>query len=288
MPRSAERLTPAFAYHGEGPFWDHRRSRLLCMDVLAGTVAEVDSAGGVHRYPTNSRVATMIRHREKSGFVIATERGIAFADDDLSSFEQIVGLTEDPTVRTNDGGCDRGGGLVVGTMSYDGKSPRGAVYRVGPDLRVVKLLAPVTISNGIQWSADGSRVFYVDTPTRRVDVFDVDTSSGTWSGRRPHIYLDDVAGFPDGMAIDEEDGLWIALWGGGAVNHYDSAGRLVETITIPGVRQVSSCAFGGDRLQTLYITTSRQDLRKDEEPNAGAVFAAEAAIRGAPQAVFRG
>lgn len=288
MSRSAERLTPAFAYHGEGPFWDHRRGRLLCVDVLAGSVVEVGSGGGFRRYPVGSQVATTIRHREKSGFAIATERGVVFADDDLGRFEQVVELTEDAAVRTNDGGCDRQGGFVVGTMSYDGKSPRGAVYRVGPDLQVTELLAPVTISNGIQWSADGTRVFYIDTPTQRVDVFDVDSTSGIWSGRRPYLHLEDVAGFPDGMTIDEDDGLWIALWGGGAVKHYDNRGRLVETITIPGVTQVSSCAFGGNHLQTLYVTTSRQGLQDNQEPDAGAVFTAETSIRGAPQAVFRG
>jgi sugar lactone lactonase YvrE len=191
-------------------------------------------------------------------------------------------------VGTNDGGCDPFGGFVIGTMAYDERPGGGAVYRVTPDHRVVELLSPVSISNGVQWSADGAHVYYIDTPTRRVDVFDVDPETGAWSGRRAHIRFEDTAGYPDGMAIDEDGGLWVALWGGGAVNHYDSAGRLVETIGVPGVTQVSSCAFGGEARDVLYITTSRQGLPDDDEPSAGSVFAVNAESRGAEAPEFAG
>jgi sugar lactone lactonase YvrE len=146
----------------------------------------------------------------------------------------------------------------------------------------------VSISNGVQWSADGTRVYYIDTPTRRVDVFDVDPGTGAWSGRRVHIHLDNTPGYPDGMAIDEDDGLWVALWGDGAINHYTAAGRLVETITVPGVTQASSCAFGDSGRDVLYITTSRQGLRYDQQPSAGALFAVHTGSRGAVVSEFAG
>jgi sugar lactone lactonase YvrE len=286
--RNAERLTRPFAYHGEGPFWDSRRNRLLCVDVFAGTVVAVDSVGDICRYPVGTRAATVVRFRARSGFVIATENGLVVAHDDLVTFEPMVELVHDTTVRTNDGGCDPLGGFVVGTMDCRGRPGRGAVYRVAPDRQVTELLAPVSISNGVQWSADGTKVFYIDTPSRRVDVFDVDSLTGTWSDRRTHIDLGGITGFPDGMAIDEDGGLWIALWGGGAVNHYDGLGRLAETITVPGVSQVSSCTFGGDLLSTLYITTSRQDLPEGDEPDAGAVYAVQTSVRGAVAGEFAG
>jgi sugar lactone lactonase YvrE len=286
--RLAERFTPPFAYHGEGPFWDWRSNRLLCIDVLAGIVVAIDYAGELHRYPVPSRATTVIRRRARGGFVVATEHGLLVADDGLAKFEHLANVIDDPAVRTNDGGCDPLGGFVIGTMSYDERPNGGAVYRVTPDRRVTEVLAPVSISNGVQWSADGSRVFYVDTPTRCVDVFDVDPATGAWSRRRTHIRIEGAEGVPDGMAIDGDDGLWIALWGGGAVNHYDKAGRLVETVTVPGVSQVSSCAFGGDRRSDLYITTSRKDLPASQEPNAGAVFSVETSIPGAHQAEFGG
>lgn len=286
---TAERLTQPVAFHGEGPFWDSRTGRLLLMDVLASTVVAIDSAGGVRRYPVPSKAATVIRRRVDTGFVIATEHGLAFADDELSIFEHLTDVVKDPTVRTNDGGCDPLGGFVIGTMSYAENPNRGAVYRVTANpLDTKVLLAPVSISNGVQWSADGRQVYYIDTPTRRVDVFDFDLATGAWSNRRPHIAIEADNGFPDGMAIDEDGGLWIALWGVGAVDHYNRDGRLVETIKVPGVSQVSSCTFGGNDGSRLYITTSRQGLTAGHEPDAGSVFAVQTSVRGAALAEFPG
>jgi sugar lactone lactonase YvrE len=286
--RLAERFTTPIAYHGEGPFWDWRTNRLMCVDVLAGAVAAIACGGQVHRYPLPSRAVTVIRRRARGGFVVATEHGLLLADDDLAEFEHLAELVTDPAVRTNDGGCDPLGGFVIGTMAYDERSNGGAVYRVGPDRRVTEVLAPVSISNGVQWSTDGSQVFYIDTPTRCVAAFDVDPTTGAWASRRTHIRIDDVQGSPDGMAIDEDDGLWIALWGGGAIVHYDRSGRLVETIAVPGVSQVSSCAFGGEGRGVLFITTSRKDLAVSREPNAGAVFAIQTATHGPLQPEFGG
>jgi sugar lactone lactonase YvrE len=260
----------------------------MCVDVLAGIVVAIDSAGGLHHYPVPSRAVTVIRRRARGGFIVAGEHGLLLADDELAEFEDLAELVADPAVRTNDGGCDPLGGFVIGTMAYDERPNGGAVYRVTPDRRVIEVLAPVSISNGIQWSSDGTRVFYIDTPTRCVDVFDVEPESGTWSRRRTHIRIECAQGSPDGMAIDEEDGLWIALWGGGAVVHYDAAGRLVEMIAIPGVSQISSCAFGGDGRCVLYVTTSRKDLPPGSEPNAGAVYSVHTSTRGASQAEFGG
>jgi len=286
--RNAERVTVPVAYHGEGPFWDARTARIMCMDVLAGEIVAIDASGGLSRYAVPSQVATVVRRRASGGFVIATEHGLAGANDELSTFAPIAEFTDDPHLRTNDGGCDPFGGFVIGTMAHDERPGAGAVYRVTPDHRVVELLSPVSISNGVQWCADGTRAYYIDTPTRRVDVFDVDPETGAWSRRRTHIHVGGTPGYPDGMAIDEDDGLWVALWGGGAVNHYDASGRFVDTITVSGVTQTSSCAFGGERRDVLYITTSRQGLPDGQEPSAGAVFAVQTGSRGAVVPEFAG
>jgi sugar lactone lactonase YvrE len=288
MPE-AQRLTSSCMHHGEGPFWDSRSNRLMCLDVLASTIVTIDPVGEIRRYKVPSRAATVIRRRKQGGFLIATERGVAMADESLTKFDELVELVCEPDVRTNDGGCDPLGGFVVGTMSYDETPARGAVYRVTSNQQNSRILvAPVSISNGVQWSADGTKVYYIDTPTRRVDVFDFESQTGEWSGRRAHIQMRNTRGFPDGMAIDEDDGLWIALWGAGVVNHYDKYGCLVETIAVPGVTQVSSCAFGGRDRSVLYITTSRKDLRPDCEPDAGAVFFVQTSVRGAALAEFAG
>lgn len=281
-------MTHRVTHHGEGPFWDAPTSRLLFMDVLVGGIVALDTAGGVSRYELPTQVATVVRRRASGGLVIATAHGLVGANDELSIFLPIADLTDDLTVRTNDGGCDPLGGFVIGTMAYDERPNVGVVYRVTADGRVTELLSPVSISNGVQWSADGTRVYYIDTPTRRIDVFDVDPVTGAWSDRRVHLHVDNTAGYPDGMAIDEEDGLWVALWGGAAVNHYDADGRLVETIAVPGVSQVSSCAFGSSGRDVLYITTSRQGLPNDQQPSAGALFAVQTGSRGAVLAEFAG
>jgi sugar lactone lactonase YvrE len=283
----AELFARSVAYHGEGPFWDEHHARLLFVDALAGTVVSVDGAGASTRHQL-SRVVTVIRRRAAGGYAVATEHGIAVCDESLTTCRPIAEVTSDSAVRTNDGGCDSLGGFIIGTMAYATTSGAGSVFRVSADHQVTKVLDGVSISNGVQWSADGSQVFYVDTPTRRVDVFDVDTATGAWSNRRSHVSISQPDALPDGMAIDEEGGLWVALWGGGCVNHYDVAGRHIETISVPDVSQVSSCAFGGGDRKTLFITTSRQDLASNDEPLAGSVFAVQTATRGAPLAEFAG
>jgi sugar lactone lactonase YvrE len=230
----------------------------------------------------------VIRRRTLGGFAVATQHGISITDDDFTEFREVARVANDPAVRTNDGGCDALGGFVIGTMNYDARPGAGSVYRVGHDHRVTTLLSGVSISNGIQWSADGSLAYYIDSPTRRVEVFHVDQFTGEWSDPKPHISIEHPTAVPDGMAIDVEGGLWVALWGAGAVNHYNSAGRLVETVTVPGVTQVSSCTFGGSHRDVLFITTSRQDLMPGEEPHAGSVFAVQTDSEGATLCAFAG
>ena len=260
----------------------------MVMDVLAGAVVAVDSVGDVQRHNLPVPVATVIRRRSVGGFVIAAEREVILADENFTSFSTLCELGIDMSLRTNDGGCDSSGAFIIGTLSYDSSVGKGSVYRVNAEGHAQVLMTNVTISNGVQWSRDGKKVFYVDTPTQRVDFLNVDLSTGMWSGRECHIQVDENSGFPDGMAIDIEGGLWIALWGGGAVNHYDPSGRLVESIVVPGVSQVSSCAFGGPNNKTLFITTSRQGLSDDQEPDAGALFAIEVSTPGAPLFEFLG
>lgn len=285
---AAEPVTGRITFHGEGPFWDATTGRLLCADVLAGELVAVDSTGAVTRYPIPSRVATVVRRRSSGGFAIATEGGLVGADESLSRFEPIATVIKAEGVRTNDGGCDPLGGFVIGSMAYDERHGAGAVYRVTPDHQVIELLSPVSISNGVQWSPDGTRVYYIDTPTRRIDVFDVDPDTGAWRRRRTHVDVGDQIGYPDGMAIDQEGGIWVALWGGGAVNHYDAQGVLVETIEIPGVSQPSSCTFGGEKRDVLYVTTSRQGIPTDRENSAGALFAISTDAQGQQPWAFAG
>lgn len=281
----AERFTEPCTSHGEGPFWDAPRHRLLLVDMLAGDVLAVGGDAAVERHHVAS-VAAALRARRSGGFVLAAEDRFVLLDDDLGVVEELPAVFEDASLRFNDGGCDPTGAFLVGTMAYDESPGRGTLYRLGTARDVSVVLEGVTISNGVQWTRDSRSALYVDTPTGRVDRFDVDPASGAWSGRRTFA---EVAGpgLPDGLALDEEGGAWVALWGGGAVHRYDPSGRLDKVIELP-VSQVTACTFGGPDRRTLFITTSQQGIDRDAQPEAGAVFTYDARIAGATLHAYAG
>jgi sugar lactone lactonase YvrE len=283
---TATQLTQPCADHGEGPFWDSVEDRLLLVDLLRGALVSVKPSGTTRRHEVGG-VAAAVRARRGGGFVLATEHGFRLLSADLVPQGEEIDAFDDPLLRMNDGGCDQAGRFYCGTMAYAETPGAGTLYRLDPDLSVHVVLAGVTISNGLQWHADGRHVYYNDTPTGRVDLFDFDPDTGGFGARRTFVAVEPGAGLPDGMAMDEEGGVWIALWGGGAVHRYDPAGRQTDRIELP-VRQVTACTFGGPDGSTLYITTSRLGLEDGAEPEAGAVFAAETGVRGVVQHPFAG
>lgn len=285
----AEQITAPVTWHGEGPYWDRVGERMLVVDMLAGAVVDLSSLESPARYDVGSPVAAVIRRRTDGGFIVATEHGFSLFDERFAVERRLPDVLDDPAIRLNEGGCDPQGRFYIGGMAYDETPGAACVYRLEADGTVTVALPGVTISNGLQWSLDGSLAYYIDTPTRRIDVFDFDGSDGSFHGRRPLVeFGDDVAGSPDGMTIDAEGGLWVALWGGGAVRRYDSAGALTEVVDAPGVSHTSAAAFGGPDLDTLYITSSRQHLADDAEPQAGAVFAVRPGVRGAALSDYAG
>jgi sugar lactone lactonase YvrE len=281
----AERFTIPCTFHGEGPFWDAPNHRLLLVDMLAGSLVEVDADGGTGRQ-TVSTVAAALRARRAGGYVLATENRFVLLRSDLTEESALPPVFTDPLIRMNDGGCDPQGRFYCGTMAYAETPGAGTLYRLDPDRSVNVILREVTISNGLQWNRAGDSVFYADTPTGRIDRFDFDPASGAFTDRRVFTEIAG-GGYPDGMAIDEEDGIWVALWGGSAIHRYDSDGRLDLVVDLP-VSNVTACAFGGRDLRTLFITTSRQGIGPADQPDAGAVFRYEADVTGAPQHTFAG
>jgi sugar lactone lactonase YvrE len=279
---AAERFTSPCTSHGEGPFWDAVQNRLLLVDMLAGSVVEVD-ADGNPRPRKLAKVAAALRARRPGGYVLATENRFVLLGPDLTVQQELPPVFTDPSIRMNDGGCDPQGRFYCGTMAYDETPGAGTLYRLDPDGGVHVTLEHVTISNGLQWNHAGNTVFYSDTPTGRIDAFDFDPVTGAFTGRRTFVELADEKA--DGLAIDEEDGVWAALFGGGAVHRYDRDGRLDLVVDLP-VSKVTACTFGGPDLRTLFITTSRQGLEPDEQPDAGAVFRFQAGVRGAVQHTF--
>jgi sugar lactone lactonase YvrE len=280
----AEQVTGPVAYHGEGPVWSERWGGLRWVDMLAGDFLALADRGEIDRRHVGN-VAAVLRPRRQGGAVIGVERG--FVLEDASGMLTHLGdLWSDDNVRMNEGGCDPDGRFYCGSMAYDQRTGAGALYRLDPDGSVHVVLEDITISNGLEWSPDGSRAYYNDTPTQRIDVFDYDGGSGL-TGRRPFAEVPAEAGGPDGLTVDEEGGVWVALYGGGAVRRYTPEGRLDETLEVPAKR-VTACTFGGPDLDQLFITTSREGLEPGEDPLAGSLFRAAVGVAGLPVREFAG
>jgi sugar lactone lactonase YvrE len=281
----AEQLTAACATHGEGPVWDAAAGRLRWVDMLSGDVLTLDGTGAITRVHVGD-MATALRPRAGGGLVVAVERGFAVLDSSGTTVREDTAF-DDPACRMNDGGADRQGRFLCGSMDYAMTEPRAALYRYDPDGMVSTVLTGVTLSNGIAWSLDGERMYYIDSVTQQVDVFDYDPVAGRPAGRRPLVRIDAASGLPDGLALDREGGVWVALYGGHAVHRYGPDGRLDAVLKLP-VAKVTACAFGGPGLDELYITTSRVDLAPGDQPAAGALFLARPGVRGLPGGVYAG
>ena len=268
---------------GEGSLWDAELGRLLWVDIVQRRVLVHDpSAGTCMELDAGDVVGTVVVARN-GRLVVALRDRIAVLDAESGAITDLVAVG--PTragLRCNDGKCDPRGRLWIGTM---GEPATAALYCVEPDLTVSRRLDGVTISNGLVWNRDATRFYYVDTPTQRIDAFDYDADSGQIANRRPVLEIPRDRGAPDGMTIDDRDRLWVALWGGASVIQVDpDSGRVLEEIAVPA-RNVTSCAFGGGDLESLYITTAR--VGTDDEalaryPDAGSLFRVELAARGVP------
>jgi sugar lactone lactonase YvrE len=275
----AKQVTDVVTHHGEGPFWDEAAGRLLIVDMLAGALVALTPTGDVSRYEVGG-VAAAIRARRGGGYVLATERGFQLYTADLTPDGPPIAAFDDPAIRMNDGGCDPQGRFYCGTMAYAETPGAGTLYRLDPDLTVQPTLTGVTISNGLQWAADGHHAYYNDTPTGRISRYTFDPTAGTFARRETVAEVKQ----PDGMALDAEGGVWVALWGSGEIHRYAPDGTLTEQVTVPA-SQTTACTFAGT---TLYITTSRDGLGDKAEPGAGAIFAADVGVTGAPQHAFAG
>jgi sugar lactone lactonase YvrE len=274
---------------GEGPRWDAASATLLWVDIPAKLVHRYDPATGTDATQQVADVVSLALPRRQGGVVVGLPDGLHLLDGRRS--RRLVAIEPERTdTRTNDGACDRAGRLWVGTMALDERSPAAALYRVDPDLSVTTVLTGTTISNGLGWSPSGRRFYFIDSPTRRVDVFDVDPATGTLEDRRIFAAVEVEGAVPDGLAVDAEGGVWVALHGGWGLNRYTPDGELAAEVRLP-VAKVTSCCFGGATLGDLYVTTRREGLspaQAVEQPLAGALLRLDAGVAGLPTHAFAG
>jgi sugar lactone lactonase YvrE len=280
----AEQVTGPVAFHGEGPVWWPRWGGLRWVDMLAGDVLQLYADGTVGRRHVGT-VAAALRPRRRGGAVIGVERGFAVEEPD-GTLMTLAELWADTGIRMNEGGCDPDGRFYCGTMAYDKTPGAGALYRLDPDGSTRVVLEHVTISNGLEWSPDGTRAYYNDTETSQVAVFDYDADAGLVN-RRVFVPVAPGEGRPDGLTVDAEGGVWVALNHSGTVRRYTTDGAQDAVVEMP-TRGVTACTFGGDRLDGLYVTTSRENLSQGHDVLAGSLFRAEVGVRGLPVREFAG
>ncbi|MFF6874338.1 MULTISPECIES: SMP-30/gluconolactonase/LRE family protein [unclassified Streptomyces] len=267
---------------GEGPTWDAASGRLLWIDILGSRLHTYDPATGRRTVRRTEQHIGAVKPRAGGGLVLNLRDGIGLLDPD-GGFRW---LHHEPVPgrRANDAAVAPDGALWAGTMRYDEAPGGGTLSRVTGEGTVEVALDDVAVSNGTGWSPDGRLMYYIDSPTRRVDVFD--HADGRISGRRTLARIEESAGFPDGLTVDAEGCVWVALWQGSAVRRYTPGGELDRVIELP-VPLVTACAFGGADLTDLYVTTARVGLT--EPPAlAGSLFVVPGAGKGLAQPAFAG
>ena len=290
--KEPELLLDAKSPLGEAPIWDVERQVLWWTDILGRVLHCYNPIDGTNRtWEIGQMVGTLVIAK-CGGLVLAAQNGFLRFDPLTGATELIVDPEADkPENRFNDGKCDPVGRLWAGTMPITEDSATGSMYCLHPDGRVEKKGEAYSIPNGIVWSADAKTMYHIDSPTRRVDAWDFDNATGTISNRRTAIEITDEGAFPDGMAMDVEGKIWVALWGGWSVVRFDpETGEELARVELP-VSQVSACAFGGPNLDELYITSARKKLARKElenQPLAGGLFKARVAVRGVESVAFAG
>jgi sugar lactone lactonase YvrE len=280
----------AGALLGEGPRWDAATGRLLWVDIEAGALHLFDPASGDDRAILLGNRVGAAAPTQAGGVLVALADRLAVVDLDDESVHTLVEIPHGEGMRLNDGVCDPAGRFWVGSMALDYAPGAGALYRYSSDGGLDRMLGDVTISNGLGWSRDSETMYYIDSMAYRVDAFDFDLSTGAISGRRPLIVIERGAGIPDGLAVDDDGGIWVALWGRAAIRRYAPDGELDRVLDVPA-DNVTACCFGGDDGRSLYVTTASVDLSAEqlqERPLAGSLFVTGVGVSGPPAQLFAG
>ena len=278
----------ARAVLAEGPLWDPRAEVLWWTDLPRGELHRFDPASGEDTFTAYPAPLTAIALRAAGGLLLALGAEVVSVEQPGAEPSTVAKLPmPSEQHRLNDGRVDRHGRFWIGSM-HSQERATSALHRIGTDGTAVQVLDGASISNGIDWSPDGTRAYYADSPTREVAVLDVADPQGPVRRIGTLAAISDAE--PDGLTVDAEGGVWVALWGGHAVHRYLQDGTLDAVVPLP-VAKVTSCTFGGPGLRTLYITTASRELteaERAEQPLAGGLFSCEPGVAGLPAHSFGG
>jgi sugar lactone lactonase YvrE len=290
---------------GEGPVWDAASGRCIWSDNALGVIHEARQEPGgnwleTRRWSLGRPMGAAIP-RPGGGFLVTSGTELIFLSPEGGT-EVFARIDADPSaVQLNDAKCDRKGRLWVGTVSHDFTQRRGALYRIDAQGAVTTLLQGLTLANGLDWSADGRTFYLVDSYTRTVDAFDFDMELGEISRRRTIIAIPQGDGSPDGMTVDSDGYLWLAVLGRGEVRRYTPDGVQISCVEVPAPT-VTSCAFGGNDGGELFMTSAalripdpllpligyspEQADSAAKAPGAGGLFVCRPGVAGCPATPF--
>lgn len=285
---TAEIEYPIRSKLGEGAMWDWRSQKLFWVDIEGFAVHVYDPATKQDRAINVGQYVGSLAPRKSGGLVLTLKTSFAALDPDTGEVTQIVDAEPHlPGNRFNDGKCDPAGRFWAGTMALDEKhgAGKGNFYCLETD-RTVRLKVPgVSIPNGMAWSRDHRTMYFIDSPTQQVTAYDYDEATGEITRARAVVKVPKEMGYPDGMTIDAEDKLWIAHWDGGQVARWDpQTGEALASIKLPVLRP-TSCVFGGENFDTLYITSASTRLSAEKlasQPLAGSLFVCRPGVSGLP------
>jgi sugar lactone lactonase YvrE len=275
---------------GEGCSWDVEQRRLYWVDILENQVFVHDPSDGSNlAFDVRENVGSVAVARNGK-LLLALRHGFAVLDPTTGALSRLgAAQLQQPGQRFNDGKCDPAGRFWAGTMVEHGSPGTGALYCVATDLSFSRKLEGLSISNGLVWNSRGDVFYHTDTPTRRICAFDYDVRAGQISGRRVVGEIPGELGLPDGMTIDTQGQLWVALWGGGKVVRLNPATSAITWELAVPAKNVTSCSFGGPELNELYITTASVGMTEAERaqlPLAGSLFRVRLPFTGLPTPRF--
>ena len=275
---NVELVQDARAMIGEGPVWDPRSERLNWVDIAAGVVHRFSPRDGSDLIMDVGQPVGSLGLGVRGGLILAVRDGFALIPAGSERAEQFVDVERHiKNSRMNDGRCDPAGRFWAGTMDWDHAPHAGSLYRLEQtdgELRAARVLDDLTITNGMDWSPNGAIMYFVDSAKQSIDMFDFDPASGSLANRRVFVSIPAREGLPDGLVVDVDGYVWVALFGAGTIRRYGPSGRIDLEIRVP-VSLVTSAAFGGPESADLYITSARHRLDAAQlasEPYAGGVF----------------
>ncbi len=276
---------------GEGAIWNYKTKELYWVDIEGKSLNIYNPKTSTNRVlETPSRIGTVVPKNDGK-VLVALEDGIYNINLHTGKSSLFLNMKEELIgIRLNDGKCDPSGRFWVGSMHFDQIKGKAKLFCIKNKSEFETKIDSVTISNGIVWTSDYKTMYYIDTPTAQIKAYDFDNETGNISNGRIAVEIPETLGYPDGMTIDEDDMLWVGMWNGNAVIRFNpNTGKVIQKIEVPA-HNITSCAFGGETLETLYITSARVDMTEEElkqYPLAGSVFKIKPGVKGVKSSFFK-